>query len=104
MSVRRKICSGKRVSRRSAARGLLLIFLIVLAGFSLAACEKEKKAEPERLVNVRVWPAEIKKVQPYLETTGTLKADEEVMVSSEVDGIIKKITVEEGTSVGVGTL
>ncbi|MCK7507100.1 MAG: biotin/lipoyl-binding protein [Desulfobacterales bacterium] len=50
------------------------------------------------------WPAEKKQVQPYIETTGTLKADEEVMVSSEVDGIVKKIKVEEGYTVGVGTL
>jgi RND family efflux transporter MFP subunit len=46
----------------------------------------------------------MKKVQPYLETTGTLKADEEVAVSSEVDGIVRKIKVEEGSPVDMGTL
>ncbi len=81
-----------------------MLILIVLVIFSLMSCQKEKKAEPEKLVNVRVWPAEIKKVQPYLETTGTLKADEEVIVSSEVDGIDQKNSVEEGTPVGAGTL
>jgi multidrug efflux pump subunit AcrA (membrane-fusion protein) len=83
----------------------LLTALVLLPGvFSLAACSKEKQAEPERLVNVRVWTAETRTVQPYLETTGTLKADEEVLVSSEVDGLIRDIYVEEGTSVVRGTL
>ncbi len=91
-------------SRPSRSGTLLSAVLIGLITISLVSCTKEKKAEPERLVNVRVWPAEIKHVQPYLETTGTLKADEEVVVSSEVDGIIKKIVVEEGTAVGVGSL
>jgi len=90
--------------KRSSAAVLLVSVLMVLSVFSLTACQKEKKVEPERLVNVRVWPAEIKKVQPYLETTGTLKADEEVMVSSEVDGLIKKIHVEEGMPVSARTL
>jgi RND family efflux transporter MFP subunit len=70
----------------------------------LVSCKKEKKVEKENLVNVRVMLAEKKQIRPYIETTGTLKADEEVMVSSEVDGIVKKIKVEEGSAVGVGTL
>lgn len=56
------------------------------------------------MVNVRVLPAEKKKVQPYLETTGTLNADEEVTVSSEVDGIVRQLKVEEGSSVNKGSL
>jgi len=104
MSVQKSFCSVQPAVRRSTAGILLAAVLMSLVVFALASCQKEKKAEPERLVNVRVWPAEIKRVQPYLETTGTLKADEEVMVSSEVDGIIKKIWVEEGTSVAAGTL
>jgi membrane fusion protein (multidrug efflux system) len=111
--------------KRSGWPGLIL--LIVLFGFLLMSCggekksgpdnkdmtfkqklsalfKKEKKAEPERLVNVRVWTAEKKKVQPYLETTGTLKADEEVMVSTEVDGIVRNISVEQGMPVHQGML
>ncbi len=33
-----------------------------------------------------------------------MKADEEVTVSSEVDGIVRKIKVEEGSPVDMGTL
>jgi len=64
----------------------------------------EQKAEPETLINVRVQSAEKKQIRPYIETTGTLKADEEVVISSEVDGIVKTVTVEEGSAVERGTL
>jgi membrane fusion protein (multidrug efflux system) len=70
----------------------------------LVSCTKEKKALPDKAVNVRVATAEKKKIQPYLETTGTLKADEEVTVSSEVDGIVRQIKVDEGSPVSKGTL
>lgn len=90
--------------RQSRVRSAVAAVLIGLMIVSLPSCTKEKKTETERLVNVRTWTAEIKRVQPYLETTGTLKADEEVVVSSEVDGIIKKMFVEEGSAVGVGSL
>lgn len=104
MSVRKNIFSVQTISKRMTTRSLLILILIVLVIFSLISCQKEKKAEPEKLVNVRVWTAETRKIQPYLETTGTLKADEEVFVSTEVDGIVKKIYVDQGTNVGVGTL
>jgi RND family efflux transporter MFP subunit len=93
-----------RISGYRVAQLLSLILILVMANLMLVSCTKEKKAEPERLVNVRVWTAEMKKVQPYLETTGTLKADEEVAVSSEVDGIVRKIKVNEGSPVNKGTL
>ncbi len=92
------------MSVRPFASGLLALLVACPVLFSLAACSGEKQAEPERPVNVRVWTSEIRSVQPYLETTGTLKADEEVLVSSEVDGLIKNIFVEEGTLVVRGTL
>jgi membrane fusion protein (multidrug efflux system) len=96
--------SDRPASKPSAARRLMAIVLMALTVFVLASCQKENKAEPERLVNVRIWPAETRRVRPYLETTGTLKAFEEVIVSSEVDGILKAIPVDEGTPVGTGTL
>ncbi len=104
MNVQKNKFSIRQGSKRSTATRLLIVVLIVLVVFSLAACKKKDKAEAERLVNVNVWTAEIKKVRPYLETTGTLKADEEVLVSAEVDGVIRRILVDEGTSVDVGTL
>ena len=96
--------SGRQAIKSSAARRLPAVFLAALAVFVLASCQKENKAEPERLVNVRVRPAETKSVRPYLETTGTLKAFEEVVISSEVDGILKRILVDEGSLVHTGLL
>lgn len=81
-----------------------LILLASLIALPLMSCKKETKAEKEILINVRVAPAVTKQVRPYIETTGTLKADEEVIVSSEVDGIVKSVKVEEGSAVGKGTL
>lgn len=84
---------------------LLLLFLIMtLVLIPVVSCKKEKKVEKETLINVRVQAAAKKQIRPYIETTGTLKADEEMTVSSEVDGIVKSIKVEEGSSVGMGTL
>ena len=94
----------KETSIYRTAKLLLLILMITLIAFPLVSCKKAKKMEKENLVNVRVLPAEKKKVQPYLETTGTLNADEEVTVSSEVDGIIRQIKVEEGSLVNKGSL
>ena len=90
----------KNTSKYQTAKLLLLVFMIALISLSLVSCKKETKVEKETLVNVRVLSAEKKQIRPYIETTGTLKADEEVMVSSEVDGIVKKIKVEEGSAVG----
>lgn len=87
-----------------AGRLLNTMLILVTAGFIFVSCTGEKKAPPEKAVNVRVAAAEKKKIQPYLETTGTLKADEEVMVSSEVDGIVRQIRVDEGTPVSTGAL
>jgi len=100
---KRVVCTVKNIPGSQPVKVLFMMMIIAVIGFSFMSCSKEK-VEPEKLVNVRVWSAEIKKVQPYLETTGTLKPDEEVIVSTEVDGIVKKIHVEEGTNVGVGTL
>ncbi len=117
----RKDRRGKAYSRWMGITGLILMGLLILScgggtkndskstevGLRQKLStlfKKEKKAEPERLINVRVASAEKRKVQPYLETTGTLRADEEVMVPTEVDGIVKRIKVEEGTPVRVGML
>jgi len=93
-----------RISGYRVAQLLSLILILVMANLMLVACTKEKKEQPERAVNVRIATVEKKKIQPYLETTGTLKADEEVTVSSEVDGIVRQIKVNEGSPVNKGTL
>jgi membrane fusion protein, multidrug efflux system len=100
MNSKKVVCPGqKKTSRKRIVRVPLLIISLLIACLTLIACNKEKKVEPEKLVNVKTSPAEKKQIQPYLETTGTLKPYEEVTVSSEVDGIVRKIMVEEGSLV-----
>lgn len=94
---------ARRHSLKAIAAVHLMIFL-ALALVCTAGCNKKEQKQEERLVNVHVWEAEIREVHPHLETTGTLRADEEVLVSAEVDGIIKSILVEEGSVVKQGQL
>ncbi len=66
-------------------------------------CEKqEQKAVKERAVNVRVWTAESRSLRPFVESIGTLNPYEMVNVSSELDGILKTIHVDEGSPVTPG--
>jgi len=92
------------ISKYRVRRLLSVILILIMVSLMLIACTQEKKALPDKAVNVRVATAEKKKIQPYLETTGTLKADEEVTVSSEVDGIVRQIKVDEGSPVNSGSI
>jgi membrane fusion protein, multidrug efflux system len=105
MMVKKRI--GFNVENSSKSGLLKILFLILLMfviSVPLSSCKKEKKVEKENLINVRVAAAQKKTVRPYIETTGSLRADEEVTVSSEVDGIVKSIKVEEGSAVSKGSL
>jgi len=69
------------------------------------ACKKkETKAPVEKLVNVRVQAVEEKPLKPFVETIGTLNPYEEVIVSAEVDGILKEVKVDNGTAISRGML
>jgi len=58
-----------------------------------------KTAPEERIYNVQVRAAEKKPLQPFVEAVGTLNPHDEVTVSSEVEGILKDLKVDEGTKV-----
>ncbi|HNY66240.1 MAG TPA: efflux RND transporter periplasmic adaptor subunit [Deltaproteobacteria bacterium] len=58
----------------------------------------------EKMNNVKVWPVEKRSVQPYLDSIGSLYPDEEVTVSSEADGMLRAVYVDEGTPVSRGTV
>ncbi|MBI4654445.1 MAG: efflux RND transporter periplasmic adaptor subunit [Nitrospirae bacterium] len=69
----------------------------------LPACKKkEARTTPERVINVQVQAAKKKSFRPFIETIGTLNPYEEVIVSAEVDGILKDVKVDEGTVVSKG--
>ena len=84
---------------KSRKRSILFctLFLALLAN----ACEKggTNTAPEERAYNVQVRAAEKKALRPFVEAIGTLHPHDEVTVSTEVDGILRDLKVDEGTKV-----
>jgi RND family efflux transporter MFP subunit len=81
---------------------IILLFSLVPLLMSLGCGKNETKVPEEKVMNVKIWTAEQKSLRPFVETIGTLKANEEVIVSSEVDGIVKNLRVNEGSPVSKG--
>lgn len=80
----------------------LLIFLIMLL---LPSCKKkETKVQTEKAINVKVHSVEAKLLMPFIETIGSLSPYEEVAVSAEIDGIMKEVSVDNGSEVLKGML
>ena len=91
--------------RRFRVGAFITAILLCAALFVSVGCKKqEQKAAKERTVNVRVWTAESRSLRPFVESVGTLKPYDEVVVSSELDGILKTIAVDEGSPVTRGQL
>ena len=97
--------TGKRRSGRQKVRAgsSIMMVLLCLAVFADVGCKKqEQKVQKELAVNVRVWTAENRPLRPFVESIGTLNPYEMVNVSSELDGILKTIHVDEGSLVNAG--
>lgn len=78
---------------------------VLLAALPLAACGKnESKGTEEKTINVQVRTVETKSLRPFIETIGSLKAFEQVVVSSEIEGILRTTNVEEGAFVSKGAV
>jgi len=85
-----------RVRTGAAVMAVILCFA-VSAG---VGCKKpEKKAVKEHAVNVQVGKAESRSLRPFVESVGTLNPYEMVNVSSELDGILQTIHVDDGSVV-----
>jgi len=82
--------------------GLFLSVLLVV--WAVSCGQKDAKVIEERTFNVQVAAVEKKSLRPAVETIGSLKPFEVVIVSSEVDGILHEIRVNEGTAVSRGSL
>jgi RND family efflux transporter MFP subunit len=81
----------------------ITIFLLLASVFMSSGCGKqEAKVHEEKVMNVKIGAVEQKSLRPYVETIGTLKPFEEVIISSEVDGIVKNLRVSEGSPVSKG--
>jgi len=78
---------------------------LALAIGCLSSCGgKEAKVAEERAFNVQVQSVQVKALRPFIEAIGTLKAFEQVVVSSEIEGILKTTNVEEGAFVSKGAV
>jgi RND family efflux transporter MFP subunit len=97
---------GKRAVRGSARPGSVVMWVLLCAAVAAGVgCQKqEQKAAKERVVNVRVWTAETRSLRPFVESIGTLNPYEIVNVSSELDGILQSIRIDEGSPVTRGQL
>lgn len=103
---RKSPCSG---GSRRYGKSERICFILFLAVFLFAAamglgCSKKKEVKAEKIINVKVWTTQKQAVRPYIEAVGSLKPNEEVIISPEVDGILKDIRVDEGTQVTKGTV
>lgn len=80
-----------------------LLFVCLL--LFLAGCRKKQTEAPaERLINVHVQAAEKRLLRPFVQSVGTLNPYEEVVISAELDGILKDLKVSEGSVVSKGQL
>ena len=91
---------------RGGLRGVLVlaISLALIFGLTTGCQKKDQKPVKQAAVNVKVWAAEKRPLRPYVESIGTLNPHDIVTVSSELDGILESIRVEEGTAVKRGDL
>lgn len=93
------------LSRTRLASLLASVMLIVFAVPGFIGCNKPpEKARKQPVVNVRVQAAETRALRPFVESIGSLAPRDRATVSSELDGIVDSIAVEEGSAVTKGTL
>lgn len=97
-------CNYIFMSKFRTAYVSISFFLLACIVMSSGCGKNEAKVPEERVMNVKVWAVEQKSLRPFVETIGTLKPYEEVIVSSEVDGIVKNLRVNEGSPVSRGTV
>lgn len=90
--------------RRPCKTAIILLALVFAIPAVEGCSKKEEKAVKEKVVNVRTATVEKRSLKPFIESVGTLKPGEEVMVSSQIDGILKELLVREGSIVSKGML
>lgn len=92
--------------RKGTRMDLLMMLVMVLCTslLGLGCADKKDTTKAEKTINVKVWITEKKPIRPYIEAVGSLDPNEEVLISSEVDGILKNIPLDEGIPVSRGTV
>lgn len=82
----------------------VLVLLCFVSVAALGACGKKEGPAPEKIFNVETAKATKTDQRPFIEATGTLNPFEEVIVSAEIEGIVRAVKVTEGSVVRKGTL
>lgn len=98
-------CGNGRKARWESGAIAFPVFIAVVvcvAALGLGCQKKAAPAKAEKVSNVKVWTIAQQTVRPYVEAIGTLKPNDEVIISPEVDGILKTIRVDEGSAVTQG--
>ncbi|MBI5810176.1 MAG: biotin/lipoyl-binding protein, partial [Deltaproteobacteria bacterium] len=101
-----------RVAARRARR--LLLIIAACAVITLPACGRDKdrpkdasaanQAAPAKALTITTAEVAGKTIQRTVETTGTLEAWEEVVVSSEISGTVVRINADLGDKVQAGDM
>jgi RND family efflux transporter MFP subunit len=100
---------SQSLAQRGFAKGLWLTLSIFGLVLGLAGCSKRKdevRADAAQVQPLAVKTALIEErpVERYVEVVGSLKADQEVVVSSEEKGIIEELPVDLGSVVRRGQM
>lgn len=95
-------------------KAILALLVITALFFTLMSCERQKEAETNLnsqlssdelgLIPVEVTQARIDNLENIIRSTGTLLANKEVPISSEVSGTIKNILVDTGDPIKKGRI
>ena len=87
----------------TVATFLWIILAVIVLIFN--GCNKPpEKALKQTAVNVRVCAAEKRTLRPFIESIGSLAPYDQVTISAELEGILDRITVDEGSTVKAGQL
>jgi membrane fusion protein, multidrug efflux system len=96
--------------RRFALRAFATGLLLTLMALTLAGCSKRKDetvradAAQTQPLAVKTALVEERPVERFVEVVGSLKADQEVVVSSEAKGVVEELPVDLGSVVRRGQL
>jgi RND family efflux transporter MFP subunit len=101
----------KEMTFATSGRGAIPVFVALLALVLLSGCsggtnspDPGVSAQPEKAVPVKAARAEERAIDRRVEIVGTLLAEDEVVVGSEVEGVLNRIDVDLGSLVRQGDL
>jgi membrane fusion protein, multidrug efflux system len=85
--------------------GLIIWIILVTVIVGFGGCQKPpEKAQKQTAVNVRTSPAEKRMLRPFVESIGSLAPYDQVTISAELEGILEKVVVDEGSTVKAGQI